>query len=67
MAINTGGGHLSGYYLQGMTPVAEAITQARGEAGVRQCANTNIILVTNDGGRFDYHAAMILGSAGHGR
>jgi acetyl-CoA acetyltransferase len=67
MAINTGGGHLSGYYLQGMTPVAEAITQARGEAGVRQCAKSETILVTNDGGRFDYHAAMILGSAGHGR
>lgn len=63
MPINTGGGHLSGYYLQGMTPVAEAILQARGAAGDRQCARAGTILVTNDGGRFDYHAGMILGSS----
>ena len=63
MPINTGGGHLSGYYLQGMTPVVEAVLQARGGAGERQCPNARTILVTNDGGRFDYHAGMILGSA----
>ena len=63
MPINTGGGHLSGFYLQGMTPVVEAVLQARGAAGERQCAPANTILVTNDGGRFDYHAGMILGSA----
>lgn len=65
MPINTGGGHLSGYYLQGMTPVIEAVLQARGAAGERQCANARTILVTNDGGRFDYHAGMILGAAEH--
>ncbi|MBJ7499336.1 MAG: thiolase family protein [Sphingopyxis sp.] len=61
--INTGGGHLSGYYLQGMTPVAEAVLQARGTAGERQCERNATILVTNEGGRLDYHAGMILGSA----
>ena len=30
---NTGGGHLSSYYLQGMTPVHEAIVQIRGQGG----------------------------------
>jgi len=63
LPVNTGGGHLSGYYLQGMTPVAEAVTQARGQAGDRQ-VTADTILVTNDGGRFDYHAGMILGTAG---
>lgn len=63
MPINTGGGHLSGFYLQGMTPVMEAILQARGAAGERQCAKAGTILITNDGGRFDYHAGMIVGSA----
>jgi acetyl-CoA acetyltransferase len=60
LPTNTGGGHLSGFYLQGMTPIAEAVVQARGQAGERQCARNNVILVTNDGGRFDYHASLIL-------
>jgi acetyl-CoA acetyltransferase len=63
MPINTGGGHLSGYYLQGMTPVVEAVIQARGQAGERQVPGVRRVLVTNDGGRFDYHIGMILGSA----
>lgn len=63
LPVNTGGGHLSGYYLQGMTPVAEAVVQARGDAGDRQCASARTILVTNEGGRFDYHAALLLGQA----
>lgn len=64
MPINTGGGHLSGYYLQGMTPVAEAVTQARGHAGDRQVKDIRHVLVTNDGGRLDYHIGMILGTQG---
>lgn len=67
MPINTGGGHLSGYYLQGMTPVVEAVLQGRAAAGERQCARAGTILVTNDGGRFEHHAGMILGAAEHGR
>ena len=65
LPINTGGGHLSGYYLQGMTPVAEAVMQLRGAAGERQVPHARTALVTNDGGRFDYHLGMILGAAEH--
>src|SRR5690606_27822481 len=36
MPTNTGGGHLSGFFMQGMTPLAEAVEQARGQAGDRQ-------------------------------
>lgn len=60
LPTNTGGGHLSGFYLQGMTPVAEAVIQARGQAGERQCARHDIVLVTNEGGRFDHHACLVL-------
>ena len=65
LPINTGGGHLSGYYLQGMTPVAEAVAQLRGSAGERQVPQVRTALVTNDGGRLDYHLGMILGAAEH--
>jgi len=65
LPVNTGGGHLSGYYLQGMTPVAEAVIQARGQGGARQVDGARTLLVTNEGGRFDYHAALLLGSAEH--
>lgn len=60
LPTNTGGGHLSAHYLQGMTPIAEGVIQARGEAGERQCENWDFVLVTNEGGRFDHHAALIL-------
>ena len=60
LPVNTGGGHLSGCYLQGMTPVCEAVIQARGQAGERQCAKHDVILVSNEGGRFDHHASLIL-------
>jgi acetyl-CoA acetyltransferase len=64
LPTNTGGGHLSGYYLQGMTPLSEAIMQVRGQAGDRQCKRHDVALVTNEGGFFDYHACLVLGSAG---
>ena len=60
LPTNTGGGHLSGFYLQGMTPVAEAIVQARGQAGERQSRN-DVVLATNEGGQFDYHACLLVG------
>lgn len=60
LPMNTGGGHLSGYYLQGMTPVCEGVLQARGQAGERQCDRHETVLVTNEGGRFDYHACVVL-------
>ena len=36
LPTNTGGGQLSAYYLGGMTPLAEAVVQARGHGGDRQ-------------------------------
>jgi acetyl-CoA acetyltransferase len=63
LRLNTGGGQLSGYYLWGMTPVAEAIIQARGQAGERQADQHDIVLVSGNGGVLDHHASLVLGSA----
>jgi acetyl-CoA acetyltransferase len=63
LRLNTGGGQLSGYYLWGMTPVAEAIIQARGQAGGRQADQHDIVLVSGNGGVLDHHATLVLGSA----
>lgn len=60
LPTNTGGGQLSGYYLQGMTPILEAVIQARGEAGERQVPDKNAILVSGSGGCLDYHSSLIL-------
>jgi acetyl-CoA acetyltransferase len=60
LPLNTGGGQLSGFYLQGMTPLAEAIIQLRGAGGDRQVAGAQTALVTGIGGRVDHHAALVL-------
>jgi len=60
LPVNTGGGQLSGFYLQGMTPLAEAITQLRGDGGDRQVAGAQTALVTGIGGRIDHHEALVL-------
>lgn len=60
LPMNTGGGHLAQAYLQGMTPLAEAVRQARGQGGARQVERNDVILVTGSGGRLEYHAAAVL-------
>jgi acetyl-CoA acetyltransferase len=60
LPVNTGGGQLSGFYLQGMTPLAEAIIQLRGVGGDRQVTGAETALVTGIGGRIDHHEALVL-------
>jgi acetyl-CoA acetyltransferase len=60
LPTNTGGGQLSGFYLQGMTPLAEAVIQLRGAGGARQVADATVALVGGIGGRLDHHAALVL-------
>jgi acetyl-CoA acetyltransferase len=57
---NTGGGQLSGYYLQGMTPLTEAVIQLRGDGGDRQVAGARTALVHNHGGVLEHHACAVL-------
>ncbi|RFU40471.1 thiolase family protein [Actinomadura logoneensis] len=59
LPTNTGGGQLSGYYMWGMTPVSEAVIQARGDGGDRQAPN-DVILVSGNGGILDHHATLVL-------
>jgi acetyl-CoA acetyltransferase len=62
LLINTGGGQLSGYYMWGMTPLSEAVIQARGQGGERQAAAHDVVLVSGNGGVLDHHATLVLGS-----
>jgi acetyl-CoA acetyltransferase len=63
LKLNTGGGELSGYYLWGMTPLSEAVSQARGQAGERQVENHELVLVSGNGGTLDYHSTLVLGAS----
>lgn len=60
LPTNTGGGQLSGFYMWGMTPLSEAIIQARGCAGERQVSKRDLILCSGNGGNLSYHATLIL-------
>ncbi len=60
LPTNTGGGQLAGFYLQGMTPLAEGIVQLRGTGGERQVPDASTALVTGIGGRIDHHAVLVL-------
>jgi acetyl-CoA acetyltransferase len=60
LPTNTGGGELSSFYMWGMTPLSEAVIQARGSGGDRQVPKNDLVLVTGNGGILDYHASMIL-------
>lgn len=59
---NTGGGELSSYYMWGMTPLSEAVIQARGQAGERQVAAHDLVMVSGNGGVLDFHSTLILGA-----
>lgn len=61
LPVNTGGGQLSSYYLWGMTPLAEAVIQARGQAGERQVVKRDVIMVSGNGGVLDHHSSLVLG------
>jgi len=63
LRLNTGGGQLSGYYMWGMTPLSEAVIQARGQGGDRQAQAHDIVLVSGNGGVLDHHATLVLGSS----
>jgi len=60
LPLNTGGGHLSGYYMWGFTPLSEAIIQARGDGGDRQSPAADLILVSGNGGILNHHGTLIL-------
>jgi len=62
LKVNTGGGELSSYYLWGMTPLSEGVIQARGQAGERQVARHDRVLVSGNGGTLDHHATLVLGT-----
>ena len=60
LAVNTGGGQLSSFYMWGMTPVSEAIIQLRGEGGARQVPKHDLALVSGNGGVLSTHSALVL-------
>jgi acetyl-CoA acetyltransferase len=60
LPTNTGGGQLSAYYLVGMTPLIEAVTQARGHGNERQIADNSMILVSGNGGILSHHSTVLL-------
>jgi acetyl-CoA acetyltransferase len=60
LAVNTGGGQLSSFYMWGMTPVSEAVIQLRGEGGRRQVPAHDVALVSGNGGVLSTHATLVL-------
>jgi len=45
-----------------MTPLSEAVIQARGQGAERQAAAHDVVLVSGNGGVLDHHATLVLGS-----
>jgi len=62
LPTNTGGGQLSSFYLWGMTPLHEAVTQVRGQAGDRQVAAHDTVIVSGNGGILEHHSTLVLTS-----
>jgi acetyl-CoA acetyltransferase len=60
LALNTGGGQLSSFYMWGMTPVSEAVIQMRGDGGARQAARHDVALVSGNGGVLSTHSTLVL-------
>ena len=60
LSTNTGGGQLASFYLWGMTPLSEAVIQARGQGGQRQVAKHDVVLASGNGGLLDYHGTIVL-------
>jgi hypothetical protein len=60
--VNTGGGELSSYYMWGMTPVSEAIIQARGDGGERQSPNHDIVLASCQTRNLSTHSVVVMGT-----
>jgi acetyl-CoA acetyltransferase len=60
LPTNTGGGQLSSFYLWGMTPLHEAITQLRGQAGERQVPEHDTAIVSGNGGILEHHSTLVL-------
>jgi acetyl-CoA acetyltransferase len=67
LPVNTGGGQLSAYYMWGMTPLSEAVIQARGDGGDRQAPRNDVILVSGNGGILDHHSTLIVSPHAKGR
>jgi len=60
IAVNTGGGQLSSFYMWGMTPVSEAVIQLRGEGDARQVEKHDVALVSGNGGVLSTHSTLVL-------
>ena len=60
LPTNTGGGQLSSFYMWGFTPLSEGVIQARGQGGLRQVDQHDLVLVSGNGGFLNYHSTLIL-------
>lgn len=64
LPVNTGGGQLSSFYMWGMTPIAEAVIQIRGDGGERQVPKHDLGLVSGNGGILATHSTLLFGRSG---